>query len=102
MLMNRVQMLMNPVQMFTMSVHMFREGGYCIWILDIGRYARGILYMDIGYWALRTGDIVTGSIGYEGIIPIDMDILSISLRRGYLAVNDAILDVNMNMDPMIA
>jgi hypothetical protein len=54
----------------------------------------------IGYWALRTGGIVTGSIGYEGIISIDMDILSISLRRGYLAVNETILDVNMNIDHM--
>jgi len=60
------------------------------------------LYMGIGYWALRTGDIVTGSIGHEGIISIDMDILSISLPRRYLAVNETILDVNMNMDPMIA
>ena len=56
--------------------------------------------MYIGYWALRTGGIVTGSIGYEGIISIDMDILSISLRRGYLAVNETILDVNMNIDHM--
>jgi hypothetical protein len=83
MFMNPVQMLMNPVQMFTMSVHMFREGGYCIWILGVTH-----------------GDIVTGSIGYEGIISIDTDILSISLPRRYLAVNDAILDVNMNIDPM--
>lgn len=28
-----------------------------------------------------------------------MDILSISLRRGYLSVNETMPDVNMNMNP---
>ena len=42
--------------------------------MDIGRYARG--------------DIVTGKIGHQGtFVP---------------GVNETILDVNMNMDPMTA
>jgi len=77
MLMNRVQMLMNPIQMFTMSVHMFREGGY---------------------WALRAGILLLEAWD----MPIfDTGILS-ALPRRYLAVNDAILGVNMNMGTMTA
>ena len=81
--MNRVQMLMNPVQMFTMSVHMFRGGYWILWILGITR-----------------GDIAAG-----GIEDTLRDIqyghsIQISPPRRYLAVNDAILGVNMDIDPM--